>query len=227
MQETGWIKLHRSILKWEWWDDHNTTRLFIYLLAKSNHKVTRYMGHEIPAGASVCGYPKMALDTGLTIQNIRTAIKRLKSTGELTVKKTPNFSIITITNWSSFQEANSPANSQLTVSQQSSNSHLTTSKELKNKRIKEYIPDNVCSSVWNDFVKLRKTKKAAITETAINRIESQAKKIGWTLEQALIECCNRGWTGFNSSWIDKAESKKTKTTQTPNAKEIEDAIKNL
>ena len=25
----GWIKLHRKITTWEWWDDHNTTRLFV------------------------------------------------------------------------------------------------------------------------------------------------------------------------------------------------------
>ena len=32
MLESGFIKLHRKILKWEWYDEPNTMRLFIHLL---------------------------------------------------------------------------------------------------------------------------------------------------------------------------------------------------
>jgi hypothetical protein len=27
---------------------------------------------------------------------------------------------------------------------------------------------------------------------------------GWTLENALAECCTRGWTGFKAEWVNKA-----------------------
>jgi len=62
-------------------------------------------------------------------------------------------------------------------------------------------PEGVSISVWNDFVKLRKAKKAPVTETVINRMTQEADKIGWTLEQAMIETCSRGWQGFNAQWI--------------------------
>jgi hypothetical protein len=62
-------------------------------------------------------------------------------------------------------------------------------------------PSGVSDSVWQDFKKLRKAKKAAITETAITGIQREASKAGVTLEQALKTCCERGWTGFNADWV--------------------------
>lgn len=68
-------------------------------------------------------------------------------------------------------------------------------------------PDGVCESVWQDFLKTRKAKKAPVTDTAIKGIEREALKAGVSLEQALKTCCERGWTGFKAEWL--AESRKT------------------
>lgn len=62
-------------------------------------------------------------------------------------------------------------------------------------------PDGVAESVWNDFCQHRKEKKAKLTQTAIDGIEREATKAGWTLENALRECCARGWTGFKADWV--------------------------
>ena len=32
---SGWIKIHRKITEWEWYDDVNTFRLFMHLILKS------------------------------------------------------------------------------------------------------------------------------------------------------------------------------------------------
>ena len=62
-------------------------------------------------------------------------------------------------------------------------------------------PDGVSDSVWQDFVTLRKSKKAAITETAIKGIMREANSANITLEAALIVCCERGWIGFKAEWM--------------------------
>jgi hypothetical protein len=62
-------------------------------------------------------------------------------------------------------------------------------------------PDDVCHQVWNDFYALRTSKKAPLTESALQNIRNQAMIAGWTLENALAECCTRGWTGFKSEWV--------------------------
>jgi uncharacterized protein YdaU (DUF1376 family) len=71
-------------------------------------------------------------------------------------------------------------------------------------------PSGVTESTWSDFVKQRKAKKAAITETAINGIDREAAKAGISLDAALQEICARGWTGFKAEWI-KTDSEKRMT----------------
>ena len=69
-------------------------------------------------------------------------------------------------------------------------------------------PNGVTESVWQDWLSLRKTKKAAVTQTAIDGIEREARKAGVSLQVALETCCARGWTGFKAEWLkDKAEQK--------------------
>lgn len=62
-------------------------------------------------------------------------------------------------------------------------------------------PDGVSSQTWEEFKKLRKTKRAPLTERAIEGLKNEASKAGWTLEQALSECLLRGWQSFKSDWI--------------------------
>lgn len=64
-------------------------------------------------------------------------------------------------------------------------------------------PDGVEDGVWSDFVDMRKKKRAPITETALNRIAGEAAKAGWSLNDALAECCVRGWQGFKADWVNK------------------------
>lgn len=76
-------------------------------------------------------------------------------------------------------------------------------------------PEGVTDSVWQDFVKLRKEKRAAVTQTAIDGIEREARKAGVSLQTALETCCERGWTGFKADWVkDKSLSKTGQTNQT-------------
>ena len=70
-------------------------------------------------------------------------------------------------------------------------------------------PVDVHPETWSDFLQHRKTKKAAVTESAIKGIEREARKAGWSLEKALIECCARGWVGFKAEWVANQGPQKT------------------
>lgn len=52
-----------------------------------------------------------------------------------------------------------------------------------------------------DWIKLRKTKKAEVTKTAIDGIANEAGRAGLSLDAALRECCARGWAGFKAEWM--------------------------
>jgi uncharacterized protein YdaU (DUF1376 family) len=69
-------------------------------------------------------------------------------------------------------------------------------------------PNGVTDSVWEDWIKLRKEKRAAVTQTALDGIEREARKAGVSLQTALETCCARGWTGFKADWLQgKTEQK--------------------
>jgi hypothetical protein len=62
--------------------------------------------------------------------------------------------------------------------------------------------------VWDDFLVLRKTKRAPLTQTALNSIAKEAQCAGVGLERALVVCCERGWQGFQSNWYLKDQGGK-------------------
>lgn len=66
-------------------------------------------------------------------------------------------------------------------------------------------PADVTATAWQDFLKLRKAKRAPITETALSTIRREAGKAGWELQAALEECVARGWQGFKADWVREAK----------------------
>lgn len=62
-------------------------------------------------------------------------------------------------------------------------------------------PEGVAEQVWLDYIKLRKAKKAPVTETVIEGIRKEADKISMSLNDALAICCKRGWQGFDADWV--------------------------
>jgi hypothetical protein len=56
--------------------------------------------------------------------------------------------------------------------------------------------------VLKDYLAVRKAKRAGpLTETALAGLRREAAKAGYTIEQALTVCCQRGWVGFKAEWI--------------------------
>jgi len=73
--------------------------------------------------------------------------------------------------------------------------------ETKTETKTDITPEGVSQSVWQDFKNLRKAKKAPITQRVIDGMQEQADIAGWTLEQAMSECCVRGWQAFKAEWV--------------------------
>ena len=74
----GWIKLHRSLLEWEWFTDSNTLHVFIYLLLKANIKDVKYRGLVIPKGSLVVTVSDIGNVLGLSHKAVRTALEHLR-----------------------------------------------------------------------------------------------------------------------------------------------------
>jgi len=75
----------------------------------------------------------------------------------------------------------------------------------KKENPKDLLPD-IPEQLLNDFIQLRKQKKAPITRTAIEGIKKEAAKADLSLENALIVCCERNWQGFKAEWYQNANA---------------------
>jgi len=128
--KNGWIKLHRSILDWEWYDDMNATRLFLHCLFKANHADKNYRGTVVKRGTFLTGRDLLATETGLSVQQIRTSLSKLKSTNEVTIKSSRQGTVVEVVNYDKFQDATSKP----TAEQPTSNQQVTSNKNEKNEK---------------------------------------------------------------------------------------------
>lgn len=145
----GWIKLHRSLTEWGWYKDPITKAVFIHLLLTANHAPGEWRGIKIEPGQLVTGRKKLADELGISEQNVKTALKHLQNSGEIsqnltskvTSKVTSLATLITIEKWALYQtdadELTSKVTSELTKHQPSTNQALTTNKNNKNKEEKD------------------------------------------------------------------------------------------
>jgi uncharacterized protein YdaU (DUF1376 family) len=108
-------------------------------------------------------------------------------------------------------EANSPPNAtpMATNNQEPiTNNH----KPIRERATNVACPPDVSEQVWQDWLQLRKSKKASVTETVIKGARSEAEKLGWALERFLVEWCTRGSQGLKAEWVEKPNGL-TKTGQ--------------
>ena len=195
----GWITLHRKLLNWEWYGNQPTFRLFMHLLLKANYTKKRWKGILINRGEVVTGRLKLRKETGLSEQNIRTALGNLKSTGEITIKPTNQYSVIKLINYDNYQKikdeptskpTNEPTNNQPATNQRvtTTNKENNINKENKLKLLKRYNEYIFCK----DFKLVNTPKVHALLDS---RLES------WEPEDILqsIRCfCLNTWRMENN-----------------------------
>jgi uncharacterized protein YdaU (DUF1376 family) len=75
-------------------------------------------------------------------------------------------------------------------------------KPIKAKATSVACPESVNQQVWDDWMTVRKEKKAkTLTETGWKQFVKQVEKAGWGLEQAISHCCLKQWVGFEADWV--------------------------
>lgn len=215
----GYIKLSRNILDWGWYGSADTFRVFLHILLSANYVDGNFKGIVIKRGQMATSHEKLAEKLDLSVQNVRTALKHLKQTGEIETERHSKFQLITVKNYDVYQGDcltinQQSTNNQLTINQQSTNSQLTTIKERKNNkkgRKKEiYIPDEL-SEAMGEFIEMRKNIKKPMTDEAVKRLLEKLSKMGnlETQKAILYQSIDHCW---QSVYELKKESKQEKAT---------------
>jgi hypothetical protein len=95
----------------------------------------------------------------------------------------------------------------------------------KSPRKRVLPPDGVADDLWQDFMKIRRAKRAPMTETALAGLRREAAKAKLTLEQVVRMCCERGWQGFEAKWLDGKSV--PATTTVPGSNEPDPALEKI
>lgn len=165
----GWVTLHRKFLQWEWFDIPEMVKFFIYLLLMAGHSERKYRGIQLQRGQIITSTPIMMKDTKLSEQQIRTCIKRLKSTGEITCKSTNKFTIITICNYDRYQNEDLPTNGQ--------NNGQPNTQATDEQRTNNGLFNDICTVNNNETIKQLNNNISLCTDNAHTREDKERDEI--------------------------------------------------
>lgn len=182
----GFVLLHRKMVDWEWYTDINVKALFIHLILMANHSDQNWRGQVVKRGELVTSIGNLAAQNGMTVMQVRTALKKLQKTGDVTIKTTSKNTVIMVVNYDFYQAEqqtnNTQNNNQVTIEQQTNNNQITTNNN-----------DNNVNNDNND-----------------NKRESKREKTTRFLKPTLddvIDYCNERGNGINAQkFIDYYEA---------------------
>ena len=215
----GFVKLHRKMIEWGWYSDCVVKDVFIHILMVATFKPTKYLGHDLNPGQAVIGRKKLAKELGFTEQQVRTALKKLESTGEISLFSTNKFTIATVENWEFYQGGDDEDNQQSTNNQPTNNQQITNNqphlknvkkdKNVKNVKKDIYIgvPDEL-KTAFMEFAEMRKMiKKPITTVNTVTRILNRLNQFGHSTEEK-IAILNQS---TDNCWQDVYQLKKKGT----------------
>jgi hypothetical protein len=214
----GYIQIHRQILEWEWFDDHNTFRLFMYLLLKANHKQRKYKGTTIRAGELITGLSVLSQQTGLSVQQIRTSIKRLKSTNEITSTSSSKGTKIQVVNYCKYQLLTS----ELTVKQQTNNKQIAANNNVNNVN---NVNKDLVPSVEEYLKHALKRKPNVCPEDVKLRYYSWVDN-DWSINRNGINTPIKNWKSTLTNTLKYLNERYTKPIE-PIKESLEDRVKRL
>lgn len=181
MQElNGYIKLYRKLIKWGWYQDSVVKSLFLHCLLMASFKEFDWMGRNLKAGQFITSRKHLAEDLGFSEMQIRTALKKLESTKEITIETTNRFTIITVINWGLYQSDeendNQDLNQQITNEGPTElmNKLLTSVENLKN------LTNNSTNKIELENLvnsEVEQMKKILLTNTLTNKQPTDNQQI--------------------------------------------------
>ena len=224
MIENGYIRLHRTITGWRWYKDGNVLRLWLHLLLNANYAPSDFQDRVIGRGEQVTSLKALSESTGLSIQEVRTALGKLKRTGEILVNSNRHFTIVSILNYDKFQsdsaDKQQTVNTQSTNKQQTVNSQSTTSE--KEKKAKNTIPpcipptssaeaipfSGALGDAVRDWLAYKAERRESYKPTGLKSLFSQIERtVKVHGEDAVCDCIrlsmSNGWRGIIWDRIEK------------------------
>lgn len=149
----GYIKLHRKLLESEVFQHAEILRLFIYLLLRTSFKKQSFsipVGKgstivSIKAGQTLYGRKKVATELSVPESSVRNWMEKLEKYEMISINSFTNYSIVTVNNWSTYQ------NNEFVKDSNRTTEGLPLDTYNKDKKEEEY--DESFLEFWNAYPK--------------------------------------------------------------------------
>ena len=99
----GWVKLHRKLLEWEWYQDAHMVHLLVHLLLTASHERKEYKGLTIKRGQVVTSKKKLSEALNMSETSVMRRLRRLEVDRFVDLKVDQHGTTITICNYDSYQ----------------------------------------------------------------------------------------------------------------------------
>lgn len=159
MIQNGYIKLHRSITGWEWYDDTNAKVVFLHLLLTVNPFDQNWHGKQIRRGQRAITLTDLAEELHISIDQLRTALNKLERTTEITRSKIGKIGLITVVNYDKYQ---SEAHDNPTEIPRKSHDNPTVIP--RNKEYKESKNISHIAAADNNIISSARVREGAVAE---------------------------------------------------------------
>lgn len=216
-----WIKVYDGLLDWGWHTRPEMVSLFIHLLIRANVKDGYFLGIKVGRGEFVTSRAELSKLTGISEQTIRTCLKHLQETGEIIIKSTKQYTIITICKYEEYQQnpndSQPTTNQQLTNDQPTTNQRLTTSIEYKNKDNRNNNPSISPLLTSRFMAPTVDDVRAYCQEKGYTDIDAEAfvafyQSKGWKVGSQPM----KDWHAAVVTWVKRHKEQSTKTAKKGN-----------
>lgn len=223
-EDLGFVCLFRNFLEWEWYTDINTKVLFIHMILKANWKEGNFKGTTVPRGSFVSSIAKLAEETGLTSDEVRTAIFHLIRTKEITKQSTNKYTVFTVVNYILYQDITKQATSSAQTVPNLFPTIEQSNQETKEQDIRNIVNDISCPEPENPApnpsgillplvdksfydVSLDKITLWRETYPAVDVEQELRRMIAWLDSNPTKRKTRKGIDRFINNWLAKTQDR--------------------
>jgi len=170
----GYIKVWRKIIDAGWLKNHKLCAFWLWCLMEATHReydqIVGCQNIHLMPGEFIFGRKVASDELNMSERSIRTLLDFLRKSGNVTIKTTNKFSIVTIVNWNTYQKeenTNDQQNDQPLTSNRPTTDHKQEYKNIRTKEKKIYIP------LPFENIKLTQTE---YDTSIVNLVSQQSKK---------------------------------------------------
>lgn len=201
-EKSTYIKLDRNMRFWRWFKNPKTVLVWIWLIMNANIEDHDFERETIHRGEIATSRNTISSATGLTENEVRTALNHLKSTGEITSRARPKYQVITILRYSDYQDVHTGKRTgRAPANHRQATGKSPQSKNGKNEKNGKHEKE-VCVHTPPSRVEVEEFCQSQGLTTDVDAFIQYNSAMGWKIGRTKVE----DWRPLLMKWVSHDDS---------------------